>query len=82
MLGLTGFTGRKSLRDRGTYTVIKLANEVEKDDKIQDQMIRLVGLLKRDEGQDTQQDVVPGLVKAEGKEDEDEGDSDLEIEVI
>jgi len=78
-----GYTGRASLRNRGTYTVIKLANEAETDDKIQDQMIRLVGLLKRDEGQDTQQDVVEGLhqAKEDGK-DEDEEDSDLEIEVI
>jgi hypothetical protein len=47
-------------------------------------MIRLVGLLKRDEGQDTQKDVVEGLhrVDGEGLGEEDEGDSDLEIEVI
>jgi len=79
----SGYTGRQSLRNRGTYTVIKLANEDEKDDKIQDQMIRLVGLLKRDEGQDTQKDVVEGLhqVPTAGQED-DGGDSDLEIEVI
>ena len=66
--------------------MIKLANEAEKDDKIQDQMIRLVGLLKRDEGQDTQKDVVEGLVRVNGQNgadgEEDEGDSDLEIEVI
>jgi len=80
---VSGYTGRQSLRNRGTYTVIKLANEDEKDDKIQDQMIRLVGLLKRDEGQDTQKDVVEGLhqVPTSGQED-DGGDSDLEIEVI
>jgi hypothetical protein len=71
------------LRDRGTYTVIKLANDAEKDDKIQDSMIRLVGLLKREEGQETQQDVVEGLHKSQAEADaEEEGDSDLEIEVI
>ena len=49
-------------------------------------MIRLVGLLKRDEGQDTQKDVVEGLVRVNGQNgadgEEAEGDSDLEIEVI
>lgn len=60
-------------------------------------MIRLVGLLKRDEGQETERDhLAPlefgtaggrleqddsGFVKA-AKEEEEEGDSDLEIEVI
>lgn len=47
-------------------------------------MIRLVGLLKRDEGPETQKDVVDDLHKSLSGDamDVEEGDSDLEIEVI
>lgn len=85
MFSLTAFTGRQSLRSRGAYIVIRLAHAVETDEQIQHAMIRLVGLLQRDEGEDTKGDVVAELKKkadAAAAEGEGEGDSDLEIEVI
>ncbi|GHJ85089.1 hypothetical protein NliqN6_1491 [Naganishia liquefaciens] len=83
------FTGREALRNRGTYTVIKLAHEVETDANISEQMTRLVGLLKRDEGDDSARDVLD--VRQFGEEEitvddtttkEAEGDEDLDIEVL
>lgn len=31
-----GYTGREQLRTRGTYVVIKLAHEAEKDEKVRE----------------------------------------------
>ncbi len=115
----TGYTGRETLRRRGTYTVIKLAHAVEKDEKVRmasrraecdnakaaalfpydpqisEHMIRLVGLLKRDEGPESERDhlqpqqfgqqlVIPEESGADRDrhDEEEDGNSDLEIEVI
>ncbi|KAI5452890.1 Protein hgh1 [Naganishia albida] len=87
MLLAASFTGREALRNRGTYTVIKLAHEAETDANISEHMIRLVGLLKRDEGAESSRDVLE--VRQFGEEeltvDEEgatEADEEMEIEVL
>lgn len=83
-----GFTGREALRNRGAYTVIKIAHEAETDEEIGEHMIRLVALLKRDEGNDTQEDHLAPLefgtesVEVGGNPSDEEEEADMEIEVI
>lgn len=57
-------SGRDTLRDRGTYPVIKLAHMAEEDDQIKEEMERLVNLLMRDESDDTKiEEVMPSSVE-------------------
>ncbi|KAK8850674.1 hypothetical protein IAR55_004594 [Kwoniella newhampshirensis] len=70
----TTFTGREALRNRGAYYVVRELHKVEKDQQIINSIERLVGLLQRDEGRDTQQDHVEELVKVAPKEEEEEED--------
>ena len=101
-----GFTGREALRNRGTYTVIKLAHEAETDanvgsgsasklipslispGQISEHIIRLVGLLKRDEGAESSRDVLEVRqfgeeeLTVDGKGAKGEADEELEIEVL
>ncbi|RSH87013.1 hypothetical protein EHS25_003501 [Saitozyma podzolica] len=64
LLLATTFTGRETLRQRGAYYVVRELHKVEADQAIKDSIERLVGLLQRDEGGDTQGDHVDELVKA------------------
>ncbi|KAJ9098152.1 hypothetical protein QFC21_004481 [Naganishia friedmannii] len=88
MLLATSFTGREALRNRGAYTVIKIAHEAETDGNISEHMIRLVGLLKRDEGHDSTHDVLEVRefgqeeVTIDGKDAKALKEDELDIEVL
>lgn len=56
------FTGRQSLRDRGTYFVVREAHKNESDQQIKDAIERLVGLLQGDEGHESRTDQIEHLV--------------------
>ncbi|CED83228.1 Uncharacterized conserved protein [Phaffia rhodozyma] len=71
LLLCTSLRGRNQLRDRGAYVVIKFAHKAETDEKIADQMYRLVNLLQREEGPDTRiEEITPD---EETVDSEDEG---------
>ncbi|BEJ13477.1 hypothetical protein CspHIS471_0306510 [Cutaneotrichosporon sp. HIS471] len=65
----TTFTGRRALRDRGTYFVVREAHKNEADQQIKDAIERLVGLLQGDEGRETRADEIQHLV-SRGADDE------------
>ena len=72
--------GRVYLREHGVYPVIKAAHLVEDDERVTEQMVRLVNLLKREEGSETEDDGEENWVPHKGdSEDEDSDDEVIEI---
>ncbi|TIC67010.1 DUF383-domain-containing protein [Wallemia mellicola] len=53
LLLCTTLHGREYLRSRNTYVVIKAAHAEEKDQQVIDEMIKLVNLIMRQEGEET-----------------------------
>jgi len=66
----TTFTGREALRKRGAYYVVREAHKVETDPEIKGAIERLVSLIQGEEGRDTKEDQVEGLVRKEDREDD------------
>lgn len=72
--------GRIYLRGHGVYPVIKVAHLAEDDEQVAEQMVRLVNLLKREEGPETEDDGEGHWVARRGdRDDEDSGDEITEI---
>ncbi|KAI0357988.1 DUF383-domain-containing protein [Trametes cingulata] len=69
--------GRDYLRTHGVYEVIRALHENEEVDKISEEVERLVNLLKRDEGPDTEKDGEDIIAAAKVEESDDE-DSKIE----
>lgn len=64
LLLATTFTGRQTLRDRGTYFVVREAHKNESDQQIKDAIERLVGLLEGEEGHESKVDELEHLERA------------------
>jgi hypothetical protein len=73
----TTFTGRDTMRKRGAYFVVREAHKAETDQPIKEAIERLVNLLQGDEGRDSKQDHIEGLVSKE-KEAADVAEADIE----
>jgi hypothetical protein len=73
--------GRVYLRAHGIYPVIKVAHLAEDDEQVAEQMVRLVNLLKREEGPETEDDGEEHWVarKDDSGEDEESGDEIIEV---
>ena len=75
LLLATTFTGRQTMRERGVYLVVRECHKVETDQAIKDAIERLVSLIQGEEGEETQGEHLPDLVKA--RKAEEEGDMDV-----
>ena len=78
----TAYTGRQSMRDRGTYYVVREAHKVESDQQvcpllhtcgsadgqIKEAIERLVSLIEGEESQETSEQHIQELLKAEKAE--------------
>jgi len=74
--------GRVYLRAHGIYPVIKIAHLAEDDEQVAEQMVRLVNLLKREEGPETEDDGEEHWVARKGdsgEDDEESGDEIIEV---
>jgi len=59
--------GREFLRENGTYEIVRTMHETEQVDKIAEHIERLVNLLKRDEGNDTEDKTIEENVSEDEK---------------
>ncbi|KDQ50743.1 hypothetical protein JAAARDRAFT_551131 [Jaapia argillacea MUCL 33604] len=73
--------GREFLRDNGVYEIVRAAHVVESVDKISEHIERLVNFLHRDEGPETEADLVLHEEGGDGRVDDLE-DEDSRIEEI
>jgi hypothetical protein len=72
--------GRVYVREHGVYPIIKVAHLAENNEQVAEQMVRLVGLLKREEGPETEDDGEEDWVAQRGdNDDEDSGDEITEV---
>lgn len=66
------FTGREAMRQRGVYLAVREAHKEEKNQPIKDAIERLVSLIEGEEGRDTKQEEIEGLVKKAAPEDKED----------
>lgn len=77
LLFCTTRRGRELLRSRGVYPIIKALHLVEEEEEVAEQVVRLVNLLKRDEGAETEDDGEEYWVGEKGGKEEDSDEDDI-----
>jgi hypothetical protein len=92
----TAYTGRQSMRDRGTYYVVREAHKVETDQQvcalltrgeladrqIKEAIERLVSLIEGEESQETSEQHIQELLKAEKAEKAEKAAANDETDVV